>query len=207
MVTLKTILKTGGKSLVILRSFKLSQVITLSLSLPHQAKLPTSPNFSKNEVNLIDDEVQKLIKKGAITEVTHCKNEFISNIFLVPKKTGDFRPVINLKPLNHFVDKIHFKMENIQNTKYYEQGYYIYKIFGQIIKKSHILSNVFTHLGQISIKFLILATPVNCNSTIIAFSLKDSKFCNFAVEHFCKNAQIWRNIHNHAVRSSKLARS
>ena len=84
------------------------------VSLPHQAKLHTSPNFSKDEVKLIDDEVQKLIKKGAITEVTHCTNEFISNIFLVPKKTGDFRPVINLKPLNHFVDKIHFKMENIQ---------------------------------------------------------------------------------------------
>ena len=41
-------------------------------------------------------------------------NEFISNIFLVPKKTGDFRPVINLKPLNQFVQKIHFKMENIR---------------------------------------------------------------------------------------------
>ena len=76
--------------------------------------LPTFPNFSKDEVKLIDVEVQKLTKKGAITEVTHCKNEFISNIFLVPKKTGDFCPVINLKPLNHFVDKTHFKMENIQ---------------------------------------------------------------------------------------------
>jgi hypothetical protein len=76
--------------------------------------LPTFSHFSKDEVKLIDNEVQKLIKKGAITEVTHCKNEFISNIFLVPKKTRDFRPVISLKLLNHFVDKIHFKMEHIQ---------------------------------------------------------------------------------------------
>jgi hypothetical protein len=36
------------------------------------------------------------------------------NIFLVQTKTGDFRPVINLKPLNQFVDKIQFKMEHIQ---------------------------------------------------------------------------------------------
>lgn len=42
-----------------------------------------------------------------------CSDEFISNIFLVPKKTGDFRPVINLKPLNSFVQEIHFKMESI----------------------------------------------------------------------------------------------
>ena len=83
-------------------------------SLPHQAKLPASPPFNPNEVKLIGDEVQKLVKKGAINEVYHCKNEFISNLFLVPKKTGDFRPVINLKPLNQFVEEIHFKMENIQ---------------------------------------------------------------------------------------------
>ena len=30
------------------------------------------------------------------------------------KKTGDFRPVINLKPLNQLEQRIHFKMENIQ---------------------------------------------------------------------------------------------
>ena len=83
-------------------------------SLPHQAKLPVSPLFNPNEVKLIGHEVQKLVKKGAIIEVYHLKNEFISNLFLVPKKTGDFCPVINLKPLNQFVEEIHLKMENMQ---------------------------------------------------------------------------------------------
>ena len=36
----------------------------------------------------------------------------ISTVCLVPKKTGDFRQVRNLKPLNQFVEKIQFKMEN-----------------------------------------------------------------------------------------------
>ena len=49
-----------------------------------------------------------------MTEVSPCDSEFISTIFLAPKKIGDFRPVINLKPLNQFVEKIHFKVENIR---------------------------------------------------------------------------------------------
>ena len=73
---------------------------------------PASPHF--NEVKLIEEEVQNLVKKDAIIEVSHCKNEFISNFFLVPKESGDFRPVINLKPLNQFVEEIHFKMESKQ---------------------------------------------------------------------------------------------
>ena len=31
-----------------------------------------------------------------MTEVSPCDEEYISTVFLVPKKTGDFRPVINL---------------------------------------------------------------------------------------------------------------
>ena len=57
-----------------------------------------------------------MIEKGAIQAVAPCKGEFISTLFLVPKKSGGFRPVINLKPLNQFVEKIHFKMENIQTA-------------------------------------------------------------------------------------------
>ena len=63
---------------------------------------------------MIESEIKKLISKGAVTEVSPCDNEFIFTVFLVPKKTGDFRPVINLKPLNQFVEKIHFKLENIR---------------------------------------------------------------------------------------------
>ena len=71
-------------------------------SLPYQFKLPKLPKFSEKETTLIESEIQKLISKGAITVVPPSDNKFISNIFLVPKKTGDFRPVINLKPLNQF---------------------------------------------------------------------------------------------------------
>ena len=62
--------------------------------------LPSQANFSKVQRQDIDKEVLKLLEKGAIVKAQHCQGEFISNLFLVPKKTGDLRLVINLKPLN-----------------------------------------------------------------------------------------------------------
>ncbi len=38
---------------------------------------------------------------------------FYSTVFLVPKKEGQFRPVINLRSLNRFIRHQHFKMEGI----------------------------------------------------------------------------------------------
>lgn len=54
---------------------------------------------------------QKLVSKQAIKEVREVPNHFLSQLFLVPKKDGSQRPVINLKPLNLFIKKQKFKME------------------------------------------------------------------------------------------------
>ena len=83
-------------------------------SVPIQLSLPRRPSFKEAKVQLTDEEVDKILNKGAIQIAPPCHEEFLSNLFLVPKKTGDMRPVINLKPLNKFVQKIHFKIENIQ---------------------------------------------------------------------------------------------
>ena len=60
-----------------------------------------------------------MLAKGAIEFAPKTKNpqQFISTMFLVPKKGGQFRPVINLKALNQFVRPQHFKMESIQMLK------------------------------------------------------------------------------------------
>ena len=50
-----------------------------------------------------------MLNKGAIVETTnHLEGEFISNFFLVKKKDGGNRQVINLKHLNQFISYQHF---------------------------------------------------------------------------------------------------
>lgn len=73
-------------------------------------------NFDKTEIELIDNEIQILLSKSAIQISNPEKDEFISNIFLVQKKNGKYRPVINLKGLNQYVKYFHFKQENLQSV-------------------------------------------------------------------------------------------
>ena len=67
-------------------------------------------------MSLIDNEVQELLDKKAIVLSEPSSDQFISNLFLVQKKNGKFRPVLNLKSLNRFVKYFHFKQENLQSV-------------------------------------------------------------------------------------------
>ena len=62
----------------------------------------------------VDEQVQELLQKGAIVKTEFSSDKFISNIFLVQKKNGKLRPVINLKKLNQYVEYHHFKQENLK---------------------------------------------------------------------------------------------
>ena len=55
----------------------------------HQQKLPTPFTISKEEERSVDLEVEELLRKGAIEEVEPCKNQFLSNVFTIPKKGGE----------------------------------------------------------------------------------------------------------------------
>ena len=56
-----------------------------------------------------------MLNKGAIRHCSRHSRQFVSNLFIVPKKTGDLRPVIILKPLNEFVQYHHFKMMGLSS--------------------------------------------------------------------------------------------
>ena len=64
-----------------------------------QLNLPVQPNYSCQQGQFIDSEIQSLLKKGVIVESTNEPNEYISPIFLRPKKDGSHRMILNLKYL------------------------------------------------------------------------------------------------------------
>ena len=67
---------------------------------------------TRNSQQDLQQAVDALQMKGAIERVTNVKSlGFYSRLFLVPKKTGDLRPVIDLSTLNRHMVVPHFKME------------------------------------------------------------------------------------------------
>lgn len=66
--------------------------------------------------NLLE-EVQSLLGKHAIETVPldQIGQGYYSTFFVVPKKDGGLRPILNLKPLNVYLQKSHFKMETLRS--------------------------------------------------------------------------------------------
>ena len=84
---------------------------------PVQYKLPHEIQFSQKEANLVDIELQKLLSKGIITRSKIRPGDFVSNFFTRPKKDKNkVRCLLNLKQVNKFCRKNHFKMENLQTA-------------------------------------------------------------------------------------------
>ena len=77
---------------------------------PVQTSTPSS-YFNMKERAIVDAEVQTLLQKGVLEETTPVDGEYLSNIFLRPKKNGSFRLILNLKNFNCSVEYHHFKME------------------------------------------------------------------------------------------------
>lgn len=60
--------------------------------------------------------IKKLLELGAISTCSPTRGQFISKIFLTAKPNGDKRFILNLKPLNKFISKFHFKMEDYRTV-------------------------------------------------------------------------------------------
>ena len=63
---------------------------------------------------LIQEEVNKLLKKGVVVECDHEPVEYISPIFLKEKTDGTQRLILNLKKLNKHLEYKQFKMQTLQ---------------------------------------------------------------------------------------------
>ena len=79
---------------------------------PTQASTPRNSRFTPAEHQAAVQEIGKLLKKGVLEPVQHCQEEFLSTIFLRPKKDpGSYRMILNLSEFNDFVHYEHFKMD------------------------------------------------------------------------------------------------
>ena len=79
---------------------------------------PTITSVTSRETfQLVAAKVENLLQKQTVVVTTPCKDQFISCLFSGREKDGSYIPVINLKPLNTFVQKKHFKTESVSMTK------------------------------------------------------------------------------------------
>ena len=83
---------------------------------PYQWQPPSQPQFSLNEAETVDKEIAKLVLKGVLIKSSHEQGEYLSTVFLRPKKDGTHRLILNLKKLNKFVSYHHFKMESLKHV-------------------------------------------------------------------------------------------
>ena len=97
------------------------QLVQEGLSLQF-AKIPTESGT--RETKFVDtqkticilEEVENLLEKNAIERVPKPQEGlgFYSTFFIVPKKDGGFRPILNLRNLNSCLVVPHFKMETLR---------------------------------------------------------------------------------------------
>ncbi|WAR19957.1 YG31B-like protein [Mya arenaria] len=85
-----------------------SQAVTKNGKFPQKKGKPKKLNL-----------LQKLIfenRRAVIEEVCHHPNEYISPIFVIPKRSGEYRMILNLKNLNKYVEYHHFKMDTFESA-------------------------------------------------------------------------------------------
>ena len=90
--------------------------IEFEANTPVQPCSPKQIHFSPGEGEIVSKEISKLLNKGVLDKTEYAEGDFLSTIFVWPKKDGTYRMILNLKSLNEFVLYHHFKMDTIQTA-------------------------------------------------------------------------------------------
>ena len=105
-----------------------------------------------------------MLEKGAIQKVVPTRGQFLSNLFLVEKKDGGNRPVINLKNLNKFTPYKHFKMEGLHCLKF-------------LLEQDNLLR-------KMDLKYAYFSVPLNKNSQKLVRFQWSGKLYEFIYRRF-----------------------
>ena len=74
--------------------------------------------MSQSSSPFLREEIENLLNKRAVERVQNPGTPgFYSRIFLVPKKNGKFRLIIDLSLLNRYIEKQAFKMETVKSVR------------------------------------------------------------------------------------------
>ena len=68
---------------------------------------------SKITYQSLETEIQELLSEGAIAIAHPHMEQCTSRLFAIQKKGGSLWPIINLKPLNQFMERLHLKMTGL----------------------------------------------------------------------------------------------
>ena len=81
--------------------------------LPNGVLRSRSPTMSPLFQEHISAEIVSLLEKGAIEEVRDHPRLCLSPVFVIPKRSGSLRMILNMKRINLHLDKTHFRMDHL----------------------------------------------------------------------------------------------
>ena len=91
---------------------------------PWEIRSPQGPE----EISGMREQITLMLQKNAITEVPPNSPGFYSNVFLIRKASGRWRPVIDLKNLNAHIHAPHFRMFTTNSVlSSVRKGDYVFK--------------------------------------------------------------------------------
>ena len=91
-------------------------------SVPKEIHLPKDPEKRRILLQAVDE----MVEKAAVSKCQEVEPAFFAHLFVVPKLTSGWRPVIDLHVLNRFLAVPHFKMETVHSIRaQLHQGEYV----------------------------------------------------------------------------------
>ncbi len=113
-----------GVSILVLRTVRSGYTLHFGRNPPHFDGVQLIVVNSASKASVLQQELSSLLQKGAIEEIPQSDIEqgFFSCYFLVPKRDGGLRPILDLRRLNFSLYKGKFKMLTMKTIMSQIQG-------------------------------------------------------------------------------------
>ncbi len=113
-----------GLSLWVLRTIRTGYTLQFGKNPPRFDGVHLTVVNSSSKASVLRQELSSLLQKGAIEEVpqSDIEREFFSRYFLVPRRDGGLRPILDLRRLNFSLCKGKFKMLTMKTIMSQIQG-------------------------------------------------------------------------------------